>query len=177
MAWLSADPHRIHGDPGRTFCFADLRGSILLLTVVVLCLLSVLFLLATDSVLLGTRAKQSLQDSLEMFYIAEAGLSHGQAFCVAAGETYFVSPEELEVDEDAGKPEFDDPFGVWVPFGRGRYRVEAYVLGLDEQPFVDKDSGILLVSTAQLEGIGQKRVCLLVDEPPSCSVLAWWEPE
>ena len=177
MAWLRDAPHRIHRDPYRTFCFADSRGSILLLTVVVLCLLSVLFLLATDSVLLGTKARQSLQDSLQMFYIAEAGLSHGQAFCVAAGETSFLSSEELEVGEDAGKPEVDDPFGVWVPFDRGKYQVEAYQLGLDEQPFVDRDSGILLVSTAQLEGIGQERACLLLDEPPSCSVLAWWEPE
>jgi hypothetical protein len=156
---------------------SDSRGSILLLTVVVLCLLSVVFLLATDSVLLGTRARQSLQDSLEMFYIAEAGLAHGQAFCVAEGETSFVSSEGPGADEDAGESEVDDPFGVWIPFGRGRYRVEAYQLGLDEQPFVDRDSGILLVSTAELEGIGQERVCLLIDEPPSCSVLAWWELE
>ena len=148
-----------------------------MLTVIVLCLLSVLFLLATDSVLLGARARQSLQDSLEMFYIAEAGLSHGQALCVAAGETSFASSEELGANEDDGKPEVDDPFGVWVPFSRGRYQVEAYQLGLDEQPFVDRDSGILLVSAAQLEGIGQKRVCLLLDEPPSCGILAWWEPE
>ena len=148
-----------------------------MLTVIVLCLLSVLFLLATDSVLLGTKARQSLQDSIEMFYIAEAGLSYGQAFCVAAGETSFGSPGELEADEDAGRPDVDDPFGFWVPFGRGRYRVEAYQLGLDEQPFVDKDSGILLVSTAQIDGIGRKRAYLLIDQPPSCGVLAWWEPE
>jgi hypothetical protein len=158
-------------------CLADSQGSILLLTVIVLCLLSVLFLLATDSVLLGTKATQSLRDSLEMFYIAEAGLSHGQAFCVDTGETFFVSPTELEGEEEAGKPEVDDPFGVWHPFGRGKYRVEAYQLGLDEQPFVDRDSGILLLSTAHLEGIGQKRIFLLIDQPPTCSVMAWWEPE
>jgi hypothetical protein len=155
---------------------ADSQGSVLLLTVIVLCLLSVLFLLATDSVILGTRATQSLTDSLEMFYIAEAGLSHGQAFCVMAGETSLVSTVELESEEEVSTPELGDPFGVWHPFGRGRYRVEAYELGLDEQPFLDRDSGILLVSTAQLEAIGQKRVFLLLDQPPSCSVLSWWEP-
>jgi hypothetical protein len=148
-----------------------------LLTVIVLCLLSVLFLLATDSVLLGTKARQSLQGSLAMFYIAEAGLAHGRAFCDVAGESRFVSSVEVEKDEEAGEPEVDDPFGLWLPFAQGKYRVEAYQLGLDEQPFVDRDSGILLVSTAQLKGIGQKRVCLLIDNPPSCSVLAWWEPE
>jgi hypothetical protein len=88
-----------------------------------------------------------------------------------------VSSVEVEEDEDTGEPEVDDPFGLWLPFGPGRYRVEAYQLGLDEQAFVDRDSGILLVSTAQFEGTGQKRVCLLIDNPPSCSVLAWWEPE
>jgi len=156
---------------------ADSQGSVLLLTVIVLSLLSVLFLLATDSVILGTRATQSLLDSLEMFYIAEAGLSHGQAFCVLAGETSFVSTVDLESEEEVSKTEIDDPFGVWHPFGRGSYRVDAYELGLDEQPYLDRDSGILLVSTARLEAIGQKRVLLLIDQPPSCSALAWWEPE
>jgi len=155
----------------------DSQGSVLLLTVIVLSLLSVLFLLATDSVILGTRATQSLLDSLEMFYIAEAGLSHGQAFCVTAGETSFVSTADLESEEEVSKTEIDDPFGVWHPFGPGSYRVDAYQLGLDEQPFLDRDAGILLVSTARLEAIGQRQVFLLIDQPPSCSVLAWWEPQ
>jgi hypothetical protein len=176
MDWLLQNPSRTSLYGRRIACVAGSQGSVLLLTVIVLCLLSVLFLLATDSVLLGTKARQSLQDSFEMFYIAEAGLSHGQAFCLDGGETWFVSPEEPEADEDATKPEVDHPFGLWLPFGRGRYQVEAYQLGLDEQPFVNRDSGILLVSTAQLKGTGQRRVCLLMDQPPSCSVLAWWEP-
>lgn len=147
-----------------------------MLTVVLLSLLSVLFLLATNSVLLGTRARKSLEESLEMFYLAEAGLSHGQAFCVAYGDEWFPSLGGNETEDGTGWPEIDPPFDGWVPFGRGRYRVATYRLRLDEQPFVEKDEGILLVATAELEGVGQKRAFLLLDEPPSCEPLAWWEP-
>ncbi len=70
-----------------TVCSPNSRGSILLLTVILLSLLSVLLLLVTNSILLGTQARESLRTSLEMLYIAEAGLAHGQAFCVAHGET------------------------------------------------------------------------------------------
>ena len=152
------------------------RGSVLLLTVVLLCLLSVLFLLATNSVLLGTRARRSLEESLEMFYIAEAGLSHGQAFCAAHGDAWFSPVGENEDKDATGHPEIDSPFDRWVSFGRGRYRIEAYRLGLDDQPFVDRHDGILILSTAELEGVGRKRAFLLLEDPPSCEPLAWWEP-
>jgi hypothetical protein len=156
---------------------APSQGSILLLTVIVLCLLSLLLLLATNSVLLGTRARESVGDALAVFYIAEAGLSHGQAFCRACGEQSPVLAGEFDVAEEAGNCEVDVPFDAWLPFSDGRYRIRAYPLSTVEQPYVERDSGILLVSTGELEGKGRKRICLLLDEPPSCSALAWWTPE
>jgi hypothetical protein len=154
------------------------RGSVLLLTVVLLSLLSVLFLFATNFALLGTRARDSLRGSVEMLYIAEAGLAHGRAFCSASGESSpILSGLTEEAEPESEGPGFDDPFGERLPFGRGDYRVRAFRLSTDEQPFIEKDSGILLVSTARLEGQGGKRVCLLLEEPPSCRPLAWWEPD
>lgn len=158
-------------------CFADSRGSILLLTVLLLSLLSVLFLFVTNSVLLGTRARESLRSAVEMFYLAEAGLSHGRAFCVAYGEGSALREGGADDKGEVGGLEADAPFGVWLPFGRGDYRIEAFRLSEDPQALVERDSGILLVATAQLDGEGRKRICLLLDEPPSCGILAWWEPD
>jgi hypothetical protein len=148
-----------------------------LLTVILLSLLSVLYLLVTNSVILGTRARESLQASMRMFYIAEAGLSHAQAFCVASGERSSVLAGPVGNQEELSEPEDGGPFGNWFPFGDGEYRIQAYSLGEDPQPFVERDSGILFVATARLGGEGRKRICLLVEEPPSCNPLAWWEPD
>jgi hypothetical protein len=153
----------------------DSRGSILLLTVILLSLLSVLFLLVANSILMGTQARESMRTSLEMLYIAEAGLAHGQAFCVAHGETSPLLAREEE--EEASEPDAEAPFGAWIPFGEGEYRVQAFRLGMDAQPFLKKDTGILLVATARLDGQGHRRACLLLDDPPSCRSAAWWEPD
>ena len=177
MSCLFDEDHRAAPAARAKPRFADSRGSILFLTVVLLSLLSILFLLATNSVLLGTKARESLQASVEMFYIAEAGLSHGQAFCAAYGERSSLLAGEIEEESDVRESEIDAPFGTWFPFGRGEYRIKAYRLSEDPQPFVERDSGVLLVVTAHLDGTGEKRVCLLIDEPPSCRALAWWEPE
>jgi hypothetical protein len=154
----------------------DSRGSILLLTVILLSFLSVLLLLVTNSILLGTQARESLRTSLEMLYIAEAGLAHGQAFCVAHGETSPLLAREEE-GEEVSEPDAEAPFGAWLPFGEGEYRIQAFRLGTDAQPFVKKDTGILLVATARLDGEGRRRACLLLDDPPSCRSMAWWEPD
>ncbi len=153
------------------------RGSILLLAVVLLSLLSVLLLLATNFVLLGTKARKSIQASTEMLYIAEAGLAHGQAFCAAHGTSSpLLAPEEQGEEGESGwHPE--DPFDTWIPFGNGAYRVEAFRLRTDEQPFVNRDSGILLVATSRLHGEGRRRTCLVLEDPPSCLPVAWWEPD
>lgn len=154
------------------------RGSILLLTVILLSLFSVLFLLVTSSVLLGTQARESLRTSLEMLYIAEAGLAHGQAFCVMHGETsLLLTTESEEEEEEETEADTEAPFGTWLPFGRGEYRVEAFRLRTDVQHFVEKDAGILLVATARLDGEGSRRACLLLEDPPSCRSLAWWETD
>jgi hypothetical protein len=154
----------------------DARGSILLLTLILLSLLSVLLLLVTNSILLGTQARESLRTSQEMLYIAEAGLAHGQAFCFAHGETSPLLAREEEGEEVSG-PDAEAPFGAWLPFGGGEYRVQAFRLGMDAQPFVNRDTGILLVATARLDGEGRRRACLLLHAPPSCRSLAWWEPD
>ena len=153
------------------------RGSILLLTVILLSLLSVLFLLVTNTVLLGTQARDSLRTSLEMLYIAEAGLAHGQAFCVMHGETSPLLATESEEEGEGTEADAEAPFGTWLPFGRGEYRVQAFRLRTDGQPFVEKDAGILLVATARRDGEGSRRACLLLDDPPSCRSLAWWETD
>lgn len=152
------------------------RGSVLLLTVVLLSLLSVLLLLVANAIILGTQARESLRTSLEMLYIAEAGLAHGQAFCVAHGETSPLLAREEEAEE-ASEPGAEAPFGAWIPFGEGEYRIQAFRLGTDAQPFVKKDTGILLVATARLDGEGRRRACLLLHDPPSCRSTAWWEPD
>lgn len=177
MTRLFDEDHRVAPAARPKPCFADSRGSVLLLTVVLLALLSVLFLLVTNSVLLGTRARKSLQASMEMFYIAEAGLYHGQAFCEAYGEKSSVLTRAIEEGGEVDESEIETPFDAWLSFGRGEYRINAYRLSTDTQPFVERDSGVLLVATARLQGDGRKRVCLLLDEPPSWRALAWWEPE
>jgi hypothetical protein len=110
-----------------------------------------------------------------MLYIAEAGLAHGQAFCVAQGET---SPLLAREEEGVVVSESDAeaPFGPWLSFGRGEYRIQAFRLGTDAQPFVRRDTGILLVATARLDGEGRRRACMLLEDPPSCRSMAWWEP-
>jgi hypothetical protein len=160
----------------KLYFFRD-NGSILLLTVVLLSLLSVLFLLAANSVLLGTNARESLQASLEMLYIAEAGVAHGQAFCTAHGETSPALATEASAEGEEAEPGVEDPFGLWLPFAGGEYRLKSFRLEAETQPYVDRDSGILIVSTARLNGEGRRRVCLLLDDPPSCRTLSWWEPE
>jgi hypothetical protein len=152
------------------------RGSILLLTVILLSLLAVLFLLVTNTILLGTQARESFRASLEMLYIAEAGLAHGQAFCVAQGETSPLLAGEAEEGGEGNEPDSKAPFEEWIPFGSGEYRIQAFLLHADAQPFVKKDTGILLVATARLSGEGRRRACLLLEDPPSCRSLAWWEP-
>jgi hypothetical protein len=151
------------------------RGSILLLTVVLLAFLSVLFLVVTNSVLLGTQARESLRTSLELLYIAEAGLAHGQAFCMTHGEASLLPAAEAEGEVET-EPDVEAPFGVWLPFGGGEYRIRAFRLGTDPQPFLQKDTGLLLLATARVEREGHRQVCLLLEEPPSCRSLAWWEP-
>jgi hypothetical protein len=71
----------------------------------------------------------------------------------------------------------EDPFDVWIPFGNGEYRIRAFRLSTDHPTLLKRDSGILLVATARLEGRGGRRICLLLEDPPSCLPIAWWEPD
>ena len=156
--------------------YPNTRGSILLLTVILLSLLSVLFLLVVNAFLLGTKARDSLRSAVEMLYVAEAGLAHGQAYCVDYGETSPLLTREEQAQE-VTEPDPKSPFDSWLSFGRGEYRIRAFRLGMDAQPFLARDTGVLLVATARLDSHGQRRACLLLDDPPSCRSLAWWEPD
>jgi hypothetical protein len=147
-----------------------------LLAVILLSLLSVLFLLLTNSVLMGTKARSSIQASMEMLYIAEAGLAHGQAFCAAHGQTSPILTGTQPPEGEEGAPGGTGPFDVWLPFGPGEYRLEVFRLNKDAQTFLKRDEGLLLVAVARRHGLGRRRACLLLDDPPSCLPIAWWEP-
>jgi hypothetical protein len=156
---------------------ASCHGSVLLLTVVLLSLLSVLFLFATNSILLRMKAAESMQASLEMLYIAEAGLAHGAAFCSHRGAS---SPSLTGTTVKEGVEEesaTEGPFGDWHPFGTGEYRVRAFRLETDPQPFLKRDSGILLVSDARLQREGSRRACLLLGSVPSFMPLIQLPPQ
>jgi len=158
---------------------AGRKGSVLLLVVVVSVFLSGLVVLAVSGLVLDRRGTEGLKAGIRVFYLAESGLAHGHATCRSLGEAALIktsgSGNEGAVGVEPGPEE--SPFGRWIVFGDGRYRVEAYDLSLEESPYLDRDSGILLVSTGSLAENPVKRLCLLLDGPIDWKSLAWWEPE
>ena len=159
-------------------CFGS-RGSVLLMTLILSFFLSVFLLLATDTLLLGMKSQRFTESSMELFYLAEAGLAHGQAFCRSdRGEAFFLDKRNQSLTEDDEvDPEY--PFDHWIPWGKGNYLLTVRV-PTEKDPsaiFLARDSGILLLVKATL-GLNQtKSLILLMEEPPSCKTLAWWEPE
>lgn len=159
-------------------CFGS-RGSVLLMTLILSLFLSVFLMLATDTLLLGMKSQRFTESSMELFYLAEAGLAHGQAFCRSErGEAFFLAKRNGSLTEDDEKdPAF--PFDHWIPWGEGNYLLTVRV-PTEKDPasiFLERDSGILLRVRATL-GVNQtKSLILLMEEPPSCRTLAWWEPE
>ncbi len=155
------------------------RGSVLFLTVILSGFLSVLLLLATDSFILAAKAMNSFEKAIQLFYIAEAGLSHGHAYCLTNGcETAFLhdlTEGPAEIQESA--PHL--PFYQWIPYGNGSYYIEVFQLNETYlHPLINRDSGVLVVVTARFDATEfQKQLCLLLDEPPDWTVIAWWEPE
>jgi len=144
-------------------------GSILVVTVLVVCALSVLLLTAADTVLLAHRVQLAFEDSLRAFYVAEAGLAHARALCPAMGAG------GIDPGEDRASPL---PWARWVPFGDGAYRLTARFLGEGpaRSPLSQKKTG-LLVEVCGRTGPGHEtRIKMLLEDPPSCRVIAWWQP-
>ena len=157
----------------------DSRGSILLMTLILSSFLSVLLLLATESLLLGMKAQQFFESSVELFYLAESGMAHGQAFCRSERGAAFFSagPKVIRPEDQEGNP--DIPFDRWIPWGKGAYLL-TFRFPLEKETsgsFPRRDSGILLTVKARFGSKQEKHLALLMEEPPSCNTLAWWEPE
>ncbi len=155
------------------------RGSILFLTVILSSFLSVLLLLATDSFILATKAMNSFEQAIQLFYIAEAGLSHGHAYCRTKGcETAFLH-DMTEGHGENQDAESVSPFYQWIPYGKGSYFIEVFQLNETYlHPLINRDSGVLIVVTARLDATDfRKQLCLLLEEAPDWTVIAWWEPE
>jgi len=145
------------------------RGTVLFPVLIILSFLSVLLLLTTNYVLLGKKALAYFEDSMKLFYMTEAGIAHGQAFCKA---------QKINLDflSDPSK-KVDTPFDTWHSFGKGKYLIKVFPLGPEwpSTPFIYRESGLLLMVTACLATGGQKKMILLMDGPPAWNRIAWWE--
>lgn len=153
-------------------------GSVLLLVVILAAFLSALVVLAATELALDGRGARYLVDSLRVFYIAESGLARAHVFLRSQGSV----AKPVSTEDCGGAPEgcsqaTETPFDRWIPFEEGRYRVKLYDLSQEESPYLERDSGILLVSTGALAENQTRRLCLLLDGPPDWDLLAWWEPE
>lgn len=155
-------------------------GSVLLLVAVLSALLSGSVLLATTELALDRRGARYVTDALRAFYIAESGLARARAYLKSHGSASAPSSTEAcggEEEARACSGDCESPFDRWIPFEGGRYRVRAYDLSQEEAPYLERDSGILLVSTGSLAENQTRRLCLLLDGPPDWNSLAWWEPQ
>jgi len=169
-------PRFFHGRP------RSLRtrvGTVLLLVVVLSALLSGLVLLAATELALDRRSARYVTDTLRVFYIAESGLARARAYLESHGPTLpEIHPQDCETEPgDCSEAGEESPFDRWIPFEGGRYRVRAYDLSEKAAPYLERDSGILLVSTGSVGENLTRRLCLLLDGPPDWDPLAWWEPE
>jgi len=152
------------------------RGSILLMTLILCSFLSVCLLLAADSLLMGNKAQDAFRSSLDLFYLAEAGLAHGRSFCMTH-DVQDMLEQSGDAEEGDGEPL--SPFHDRIDWGGGSYSLKAYLpadSGERALP-VQGASGLLLSVSANLGPDRNKRLLVLLEEPPSCRVLAWWEPQ
>ena len=156
------------------------RGSILLITLILSTALSVLVTLATDVLLLDRKTTAFFETSMDLLYLAESGLSHAQAYCKSEDGSAFFNNEEMAWENAATDENNTPPFDRWLNYGDGMYLLEAYHLNAENPvtPYLIRDDGILFVASARsAEGPQRKKLCLLVEKPPSCKGLAGWEPE
>jgi len=155
------------------------RGSVLLLSLFLCSLLSVLVLGAAGSLMLAEKTEASLAESTQLIYLAEAGLAHARSYCrsvsawpPAAGE---VPVGEELVGDAAGE---EAPLDRWIPWGPGKYKLQAAVLSENPSPTPGfGELGILVQATGAMGDHRKKKLQALLEEPPSCRIIAWWEPD
>ncbi len=154
------------------------QGSILVVTVFLLSSLFILVLTATETVLLARKAQRALEISVESFYIAEAGLARAQAVC----PKLYTAPLPGDGDDEwkNGSEEGDNPDfsqAKWIPFGNGKYFLSVrFVADLPpEHPLTTLGSGILVEALARVEQHNEIGITILLDDPPSCRLIAWWQ--
>lgn len=154
-------------------------GSVLLLVVILSALLSGLVLLAATQLALDRRGARYLLDAVRVFYLAESGLAQAQVYLRSSQRSAFqpVATQECPGETNDCPETSESPFDRWIPFEDGKYRVKVYDLSQTESPYLERDSGILLVSTGVLAENQTHRLCLLLDGPPDWDPLAWWEPQ
>ena len=144
------------------------RGSVLVVSVVIMSALSVLVLTAANTILLAHRIQCAFEESVHSFYVAEAGLAHARALCP------FLEPGAPDPDDD---PEHTLPWGTWVPFGDGAYHLTYRFLqdGPSHLPLAAKGSGMLVEGSGRISPGRETRIKMLLHDPPSCEVVAWWQ--
>lgn len=153
-------------------------GSVLLMALILCSFLSICLLCATDSLLMNLRAQRAFESSLDLFYVAEAGLAHARAFCMThALQDIVAGNEGKEMSESDGENP-GSPFDHRIVWGGGSYFLKAYLPAESEGRSIPVQgaSGLLLSISASLDSSQEKHLLVLVEEPPSCRTLAWWEP-
>jgi hypothetical protein len=145
------------------------RGSILILTLLLLTSLCVLLLSATETVLMDVKAERAFEVSVRRFYVAEAGLAHAQALC------RFMKKGE---DGKRSIPSADVPWERWVSYSGGEYfLVFRSLSGSDPGlPLGSRNKGILVQASARQSTNGETRIHMVLEDPPSCKPVAWWQP-
>ena len=142
--------------------FKGTRGSILLVTLFMMSFLSILLFKTTETVLLANKAQIAFEHSVKLFYVADAGLAHAQALCRQGG-----SEEQMSVF----------PWNQWVSFIEGNYFLKTSYPS-DPHPFqrgLKLESGMLIEVVGKLGPSMVTRIHMLLDDPPSCNILAWWQ--
>jgi len=163
-AALACAPARPGRAPGTA------RGSVLVVVVLVTCALSVLVLAAGETAVLARRVQVSFERGLQGLYTAEAGLAHARQLC--------GSLASVAENPEAEKGRAGGVWDRWVPFGQGAYRVRATLLGGAPAgtPLSARGGGVLVEVRSRV-GAGQEtRIVSLLEDPPSCKVVAWWQP-
>jgi len=144
------------------------RGSVLVVTLLLVSALSVLMMMAADTVLLAHRVQQAFESSWKGFYVAEAGLAHARFLCSS------LEPDGGGLEADPADPV---PWGRWVPFGDGAYYLTAQFLkdAPAGAPLSSMQTGFLVEVSARVGTCRETRIKMLLEDPPSCRTVAWWQ--
>jgi hypothetical protein len=65
----------------------------------------------------------------------------------------------------------------WVPFGNGKYFLSVRSIAdlPREHPFSTRGSGLLVEASAQMNQNNEIGIKILLEDPPSCRLIAWWQ--